>query len=247
MELSIIIPAYNEENRIKNTLIIINDFLKEKKINAEIIVVDDGSIDKTKKIIKKLQQKIPDLKLINLEKNRGKGFAVKKGIEKSKGKFILFTDADNSTPIEELEKLMQKMRESKSDIAIGSRYLRGSDVKIKQPIYRRFLGRIGNLLIRLLIIKKIKDTQCGFKLFEHKTAKKIFPFQKIKRFAFDIETLAIAKKLNYKIIEVPVSWFNSPESRIRPIKDALRTFRDLIYIKINLWKGIYSSNQNKLI
>ena len=239
MELSIIIPAYNEENRIKNTLIIINEFLKEKKTNAEIIVVNDGSTDTTHEITKKLQHKIPNLELINLEKNHGKGFAIKKGVKESKGKFILFTDADNSTPIEEFEKLMHKMNESKSNIAIGSRYLRDSNIKIKQPLYRRLLGRIGNFLIRLLLIKKIKDTQCGFKLFERNAAKKIFPLQKIKRFAFDMETLVIAKNLNYKIIEVPVSWFNSPESRIRPIKDALRTFRDLIYIKLNLWKGKY--------
>lgn len=241
-ELSIIIPAYNEENRIKNTLLIIRDFIEGKNINSEIIVVNDGSLDKTRGIVEKIRHKIPNLKLIDLCKNSGKGFAVKKGIEASQGKFILFTDADNSTPIEEFEKLSQRMKESKANIAIGSRYLRDSDVRIKQPVYRILLGRIGNFLIRLFLIDEIKDTQCGFKLFEHKVAREVFSFQKVKRFAFDMEVLVIAENMGYKIVEVPVSWFNSPESRVRPIKDALRTLKDLIYIKLNLWSGRYSSD-----
>jgi dolichyl-phosphate beta-glucosyltransferase len=241
-KLSIIIPAYNEENRITHTLPIIKNFLEKKKMNAEIIVVNDGSSDSTKEVVEELKRTIPNLKLINLDRNHGKGFAVKKGIEANKGEYILFVDADNSTPIEEFEKLMNKMRESKSNIAIGSRYLHDSNVRIKQPLYRIFLGRIGNTLTRLFLIDGIKDTQCGFKLFEHKVAQEIFSFQKIKRFAFDIEVLVVAKNLDYKIIEVPVSWFNSPESRIRPVKDALRTFKDLIHIKLNLWGGRYSSD-----
>lgn len=241
-ELSIVIPAYNEENRIKNTLLIIRDFIEEKNINSEIIIVNDGSSDKTSEIVEKIRHKIPNLKLVDLSKNSGKGFAVKRGIEESRGKLILFTDADNSTPIEEFEKLLQRMNESKANIAIGSRYLHDSDVRIKQPVYRILLGRMGNLLIRLFLIDEIKDTQCGFKLFEHKVAREIFFFQKVKRFAFDVEALVIAENMGYKIIEVPVSWFNSPESRVRPVKDALRTLKDLVYIKLNLWSGRYSSD-----
>jgi dolichyl-phosphate beta-glucosyltransferase len=241
-ELSIVIPAFNEENRIKNTLLIVRDFLEEKGIHAEIIVVNDGSFDRTKEIVKKFQQKIPNLKLVDLNKNHGKGFAVKRGVEASMGALILFTDADNSTPIEEFKKLLRKMKETKAQIAIGSRYLHDSDVQIKQPIHRIMMGRIANFLIRLFLIDGIRDTQCGFKLFEHKAAKEIFSFQKVKRFAFDMEAIVIANNLNYKIVEVPVSWFNSPESRVRPIKDASRTLKDLIYIKFNLWSGRYSSD-----
>jgi dolichyl-phosphate beta-glucosyltransferase len=238
-DLSIIIPAYNEENRIKNTLLSINDYIKNTNLNAEIIVVDDGSKDKTMEIVDKYQKKIPNLYLVALSKNKGKGFAIKKGVEISKGKYILFTDADNSTPIEEHKNLMGKLRKMGTDIAIGSRYLANSNVKIKQPLYRVLLGRFGNLLIRVFLIDGIQDTQCGFKLFKYKAAKEIFSMQKIKRFGFDMEALVIAKSLGYKIVEVPVSWFNSPESRVRPIKDGLITLKDLMYIKLNLLIGRY--------
>lgn len=241
-ELSIIIPAFNEANRIKNTLLVIRDFLEEQKINAEIIVVNDGSTDKTSEVVEKFKKKMPDLKLINLTKNSGKGFAVRKGVEAGNGKLILFADADNSTPIEEFDKLLNRMKETSAKIAIGSRYLHDSNIQIKQPTYRILMGRVGNFLIRLVLIDSIKDTQCGFKLFENHVAKEIFSFQKIKRFAFDMEALVIANNMDYKIVEVPVSWFNSPESRVRPIRDSLRTLRDLVYIKLNLWSGRYSSD-----
>lgn len=239
-ELSIIIPSYNEENRIKNTLLAINDYLEDKKINAEIIIVNDGSKDRTCLVVESYKQKNQHIKLINLNKNQGKGFAVKTGVDASDGKYILFTDADNSTPIEEFEKLSMQMKTKNAKLAIGSRYLHDSNVKIKQPYYRILIGRIGNFLIRLFLIDDIKDTQCGFKLFEHKVAKEIFSFQKVKRFGFDMEALVIAENLGYKIIEVPVSWFNSAESRFRPIKDSFRTLRDLVYIKLNLWSGRYN-------
>lgn len=242
-QLSIIIPAYNEENRIKNTLLIVNDYLKEKNLHAEILVVSDGSKDKTVEIVESLKPRIPNLKIVALPKNQGKGAAVKNGIEQSKGAFILFADADNSTPIEEYEKLSQKLREHNAQISIGSRYLHDSHVKIKQPVYRILLGRIGNILIRLFLIDNIKDTQCGFKLFTHQAAKEIFSFQKVKRFGFDMEALVIAENLNYKIVEVPVSWFNSAESRFRPLKDALITLKDLLYIKLNLMCGRYNLDE----
>ena len=238
-ELSIIIPAYNEENRIKNTLLIISDYIFEKNLNTEIIVVDDGSKDRTTEVIKHYQGKIKNLKLIALGKNYGKGYAVKKGIDESKGKYILFTDADNSTPIEEFEKLFKELKENDAQIAIGSRYLSDSKVKIAQPRYRILMGRMGNILIRIFLIDGIKDTQCGFKLFTHEAAREIFSLQKVRRFGFDMEALVVASSLGHKIIEVPVSWFNSAESRVRPIKDAFITLKDLVYIKLNLLSGRY--------
>ncbi len=236
-ELSIIVPAYNEENRIKNTLILFNDFILSQKINAEIIVVSDGSTDGTVKLVKNLQEKISHLRVIANKKNRGKGFAVKTGIEAARGKLILFADADNSTPIEEYLELKKQI--SKHDIVIGSRWLKNSKVKRKQSTARIFIGRFGNMIIQMFLIDGIIDTQCGFKLFTHEAAKQIFARQKVFGFGFDVELLVIAKNLNYRIAEVPVSWFNSVESRFRPVRDALRTVFDLIYIKLNLWSGRY--------
>lgn len=243
LELSVVIPAYNEERRIKSTLLLIDEYLINKNINAEIIVVSDGSSDKTVDTVKKFIGKIKNLKIESYEKNRGKGYAVRKGVEASRGEHILFTDADNSTPIEEYERLKKAFTDHDVAIAIGSRYLPSSDVQIKQPFYRRALGRVGNVLIRMFLIDGLRDTQCGFKLFNGSVAKEIFSMQKVTRFGFDMEALVIANSLGYKIKEVPVSWFNSAESRVRPIKDALVTLKDLVYIKLNLWSGRYFSEK----
>lgn len=232
IELSVVIPAFNEEKRIETTLVSVCGFLERENISAEVIVVNDGSFDKTKETVREFQRKTKNLRLVDLHKNFGKGFAVKEGIYASNGKLILVTDADNSTPIEEYKKLLTRMQTEKADIAIGSRYLKDSNVRIKQPKYRILLGRAGNFIIRLFLITGISDTQCGFKLFQNRVARDVFRFQKIRRFAFDVEVLVIADKLGYKIAEVPVSWFDSPESRVRPIKDALRTLRDIVSIKL---------------
>jgi len=243
-ELSIIIPAYNEANRIKSTLLIINDYILRNKLSAEIIVVSDGSKDNTNELVETYKKTIKNLKLITYKSNKGKGYAIKMGIEASRGEYILFTDADNSTPIEELDKLFRVLKQNHADLVIGSRYLPNSDVKIKQSPWRVFIGRMGNILISIFLIDEIKDTQCGFKLFTHQAAKEIFSMQKVKRFGFDMEILVIAKLLGYKIIESPVSWFNSSESRVRPIKDVFITLKDLFYIKLNLWSGRYSSESD---
>lgn len=238
-DLSIIVPAYNEEQRITGTILSISQYLNSQKIDAEIIVVDDGSRDKTTQVVEDLANKISNLQVVSYHPNKGKGYAVKKGIGESKGKLILFTDADNSTPIEEYENLKKALDETSSDIAIGSRYLPESNIKIKQPFSRILIGRIGNFLIRFFLIENIRDTQCGFKLFKHEAAKNIFFFQKIKRFAFDMEALTIANYLSYKIVEIPVTWTNSADSRLRPVRDSIRTLRDLVFIKLNILSGRY--------
>ncbi len=234
---SIIIPAYNEKDRILGTLNNIYKYFKGK--NSEIIIVDDGSTDNTASFIEYEKENIANnIKTISYQPNQGKGYAVKTGVEKAQGEFILFTDADNSTPIEEFAKLDTGIKQG-FDIAIGSRYLKNSAVKIKQSILRILIGRLGNLLIQLLLVKNIKDTQCGFKLFKNKIAKNIFSKQTIYGWGFDMEILVIAQLFKYKIIEIPVDWYNSSASKFSPVKDTLQTLSELIKIKINLITGKY--------
>ncbi len=213
MKLSVIIPAYNEDKRIVKTLESVKNYLKNH--DSEIIVVDDGSTDTTSIFSQ-----------ISYPKNMGKGYAIKKGVEKALGDLILFIDADNSTPIEEIEKLLKV----DADIVIGSRYLPESNIEKKQSLLRILIGRLGNFVIALLVVKNIKDTQCGFKLFKKNVAKELFEELETYRFGFDIEILARAQKKGLKIVEIPITWLHNSNSRVRPIRDAAKTFSDLIKI-----------------
>ncbi|MEK9167019.1 MAG: dolichyl-phosphate beta-glucosyltransferase [Patescibacteria group bacterium] len=213
MKLSVIIPAYNEEKRIAKTLEEIREYLKD--FDHELIVVDDGSSDGTSAFSH-----------LTYKQNMGKGYAIKKGVEIANGDLILFIDADNATPIEELTKFLK----IDADIIIGSRYLPESRIERKQSHLRILIGRLGNLIISLLVIKNIKDTQCGFKLFKKTVAKELFSELQTYRFGFDIEILARAQKKHMKIVEVPVTWLHNNNSRVRPIRDALKTLLDLIKI-----------------
>lgn len=237
-DLSIIIPCYNEAKRLPATLRDIAKYLITSDLSVEIIVVDDGSQDDTVEVATALQKLLPMLRVLPFTKNQGKGHAVKHGMLASTGKFALFMDADNSTPIREVAKLLPYMAEH--EVAIGSRHLHESDVVIKQPLYRIILSRFGNLLIQTLLIRGIRDTQCGFKLFTKTAAHNIFAKQRTTGFGFDMEVLAIAQSIfHYKIKEVAVSWYNSKDSRVRPIHDAWRTLKDLFRIKHNLVTGVY--------
>ncbi|OHD67251.1 MAG: hypothetical protein A2W19_07855 [Spirochaetes bacterium RBG_16_49_21] len=237
-DFSIIIPAYNEEKRIEKTLRIIDQYFRQQSIAREIIVVNDGSSDNTKAVVEKLSKEINNLTMIHYEMNRGKGYAVKQGVEQCTGKYVLFTDADNSTPIQECDKIFPLLKNN--EVVIGSRYITDSNIEIKQPAYRILLGRVGNALIQFFLIDGIRDTQCGFKAFQHNAAKEIFSRMKINRWGFDMELLAIAKLLGYSIKEIPVSWYNSADSRVRPLRDAFNTLKELIIIKLNLWAGRYN-------
>jgi len=230
MEISIVIPAYNEEKRIEKTLKKIYEYFKEKGVEFEIIIVDDGSKDKTVEIVERFSLDKKEIRILKHEKNMGKGAAVKTGILNAKGELILFTDADLSTPIEEFEKLKNEI-ENGYDIAIGSRALKDSKIIIPQPFYRRIIGRIFPLLVRLIVIKDFKDTQCGFKLFKNEAAKKIFSRLKINGFAFDVEVLARGKKEGFKIAEIGVVWYNSPESKVSVLKAPIKMFLELNKIK----------------
>ncbi len=220
-EISIVIPCYNEEERIFNTIKTISNYFN--KIRYEIIVIDDGSNDSTRKIISSIKNIVINPKRYN----RGKGFSIREGVLKSKGKKILITDADLSTPIDEYQKLDKFI--DQFEIIIGSRGLKDSEVQ--NNIFRILFGKIGNFLIRP-IIKNIKDTQCGFKLFNAKTAKHLFSLQTINGFGYDFEILFLAQKRGLKIKEVPIKWKSSNESKVNPI-DYPKTFIELMKVIFN--------------
>jgi dolichyl-phosphate beta-glucosyltransferase len=231
--LSIIIPAYNEEKRIVKTLEKITSYLKSKKYDYEIIIVDDGSNDNTRQVV----QNFKNIILTEKRHNKGKGYSIKEGMLLAKGDYLLFSDADLSTPIEELDKFMEYIE--KYNVVIGSRALKGSDIKVRQPFYREYMGKVFNLFVQTLAIKGIKDTQCGFKMFTKQAAKKIFSKQKIEGFGFDVEVLFLAKKFDFNIKETPVTWVNSANTTVSPIKDSIKMFLDLFKVRLNDIKGEY--------
>ena len=233
--LSVVIPAYNEELRIARTVREIAEYLSNNHYDYEIIVVDDGSKDKTADAVDML--KLGNVKVLKHGKNRGKGAAVKTGMLAAKGDYLLFTDADHSTPIQELEKFMPCIK--KFDVVIGSRSIKGSHVEERQPIYRMLLGKIFNKIVRVITVRGIIDTQCGFKLFTRRSAREIFRRQLLDRWSFDVEVLYIARKHGFEITEVPVKWSNRKESRVDPLKDSIRMLRDLFVIRWNDIRGKY--------
>jgi dolichyl-phosphate beta-glucosyltransferase len=236
--LSVIIPAYNEEKRLPKTLEEINNYLRKQNFESEIIVVSDGSTDRTCEIVEKLKSQIPNLKLICEKINRGKGYGVKIGMLNAKGKYRLFTDADNSTPISEIEKFWPEF-EKGADVVIASRDIKGAILNPPQTLFRRFVGEVFKYLRKIIVgLWEIQDTQCGFKCFKGEVAEKIFPKCKIERFAFDPEVLLIAKKMGFKIKEVPVYWKNDLRSKVK-FKSMVKMLIDLFKIRINLLKGKY--------
>lgn len=237
MFLSVIIPIYNEEARIEPTLEKLLSYFKHAKYSWEIILVNDGSSDQSEKIIRKDIKGFSNISLISYAKNQGKGYAVRQGVATAKGQYILFMDADMSTPIEEISKLLAEI--DKYPIVIGSRYLSKDNITIKQPWIRRMISRLGNKIIKTLLKLPYQDTQCGFKLFESTAAKKIFSQAQINHWGFDIEILAIAKILGYQVKEVAVTWHNDARSKVRAGRDAWHTFQEVIKIKNNIKSGVY--------
>jgi len=235
MYLSIVIPAYNEEDRIGTSLTKIYNFLKKRNYDFEIIVVDDGSKDKTLNLLSEYSQNIPNLIVLKNESNQGKGFSVKKGVLNSKGDIILFTDADLSTPIGELDKLIYWLDEG-YPISIGSRDLPESQVNRHQAWYREFMGKIFNRIIRLILNLDYHDTQCGFKCFRNDAALEIFKGLRLCGFSFDVEMLFIAKHRGIKVKEVPIRWHNSPESKVKIVRDSSKMLWDILKLRFNNFK-----------
>lgn len=221
------IPAFNEEGRIGSTLERIHEYLRGQPYRSEVIVVDDGSDDGTIPVAKRAAG---SAKIYANGENRGKGFSVRRGALEAAGEVVLFSDADLSTPIEEVEKLDAALREG-ADIAIGSRALAESDVQIHQPFYREWMGKTFNLLVRALVFPGISDTQCGFKAFRREAAREVFSRQTLPGFAFDVEVLYIARRLGYTVREVPVIWRNSPETKVGALRHSLQMFRDILKIR----------------
>lgn len=232
--LSVIIPAYNEEKRLPRTLEEIDEYLRKQDYNYEILVVNDGSKDRTVEVAKSLIPKIKNLKVTGYEKNQGKGYAVRFGMLKAKGDFRLFTDADNSTSIDQVEKVWPWLGK-KYDIVIGSRDVKGAILDPPQPWLRQVILGEGFKLYRKIVLNLwgIEDTQCGFKCFTKAATENVFSKCKINRFAFDPEILIIAQKMGYKIKEIPVYWRNEPESKVKP-KWMVNMAIDLLKIRWNL-------------
>jgi len=231
---SIIIPAYNEEKRIPYTLQRIKKYLKSCRFSHEIIVVNDGSTDKTREVSEK-----ENVCVINNGKNVGKGYSIKKGMLSAKNDIVLFTDADLSTPIETFGKFYEEHLKG-ADIVIASRALKESVVAVKQPFYREKMGKIFNFFVRMITGLPIHDTQCGFKSFKKTVIEAVFDKQSVYDFGFDVEILYIAKLNGFKISEMPVEWHNSAATKVRALRDSALMFLDLFKIRSNHSRGKYT-------
>ena len=236
--LSIIIPAFNERERLPKTLEQLKNFLPSQGYTYEILVVDDGSSDNTVQYVEQYASHLPGLKVITNDHNKGKGGVVCQGMLEAVGKWRLFMDADSSTPIAELPKLLAQA--AQYEVIIGSRFLEANSIKTKRSFKRRFISLACNVLVQNLLLPGIRDTQCGFKLFSASAAKQIFPRQTLTGWLFDAEILTIARVQEYAIKEVAVDWYEADNSNLRAAVAVSRSLRDLYTIRRNLKNGIYA-------
>jgi dolichyl-phosphate beta-glucosyltransferase len=237
---SIIIPAYNEAGRLGRTLERVLGYVSAQRWDAEVIVVNDGSRDRTPDLVREFAQSHPLLRLLENPGNRGKGYSVRNGMLHASGELLLFSDADLSSPIEEAQKLIAPLESGTADIAIGSRWLRPELQTQRQSLLRQFYGRLFNLLLRVLLGLNFKDTQCGFKAFTRQAVRKIFPLQQIERWGFDPELLYLARQAGLKVVEIPVSWAHTGGTRISPLRDGLRMFAEAVKVRWNGLTGKYN-------
>ena len=233
--LSIVIPAYNEALRIGRALEEVRKYIASRPLSTELLLVDDGSSDSTLDIFRQFQSVWPDARILQNEVNRGKGFSVRRGVLEAQGKFILFTDADLSAPIEETDKLLVALESAGADAAVGSRALDPKLIGVHQSWRREFAGRCFNCFARMFTGLKIHDTQCGFKLFRRATTRRAFELQRVERFGFDPEVLFLIKRLGGKIVEVPVRWNDNPATKVHFLRDATRMFLDLVVLR---WRSL---------
>jgi len=236
--LSIVIPAYNECARIEGALERVMRCIEDRGWDAEVIVIDDGSNDSTVDVVQHWMALYERLHLVKNDGNRGKGYSVRNGLLQAAGDIVMFTDADLSAPIEEAERLFAAL-DAGADVAIGSRWLDKQKQTVHQPLYRRFFGRCFNKVTRLVIGLPFQDTQCGFKAFKREAAQTIFRLQTIERWGFDPEILFIARKLKYRIVEVPVTWGHDERSRMSYLRDGMKMLEEMAQIRTNSLRGRY--------
>jgi dolichyl-phosphate beta-glucosyltransferase len=243
LDLSIIVPAYNEEHRLPKTLDSILAYLQKQPFRAEIIVVDDGSSDATAALVNTYSQKHPEMRLVSNGMNRGKGFSVRHGMLEARGEIALFTDADLSTPIEEADKLLVAVREHGYDGAIGSRAIDRSLIAVHQSAIREQAGIMFNRVVRWIMGIGFSDTQCGFKAFRRERCKIIFEQQRIERFGFDPEILYLAKRHALRVQEVPVRWSHDEGTKVNVAADGMRMLVELLVVRWNSAAGLYPRAQ----
>jgi dolichyl-phosphate beta-glucosyltransferase len=229
--LAVVVPAYNEQDRIRPTLQRLNEYLGDQPYTWKVVVVNDGSRDSTSDVVTEFAQAHPGFGLLDSQPNRGKGFVVRKGMTEVEAEWLLFSDADLAAPIEEVEKLWAAV-EKGAPIAIGSRPLRESRLEVRQPWYRELAGRAFNLAVQLFAVKGIKDTQCGFKLFKKDVARDVFSRCKLDGFGFDFESLMIARDLGYEIAEVPIRWAHQEGSKVNMLRDGARMLVELVKLRL---------------
>ncbi|OGO24878.1 MAG: glycosyl transferase [Chloroflexi bacterium RBG_16_51_16] len=235
--LSIIIPAHNEENRLRRTLGQVFDFLAKQSYSSEVLVIENASTDRTFDIAREFTVSHPELRVFR-EAQRGKGCAVQRGMLEARGEYRFLCDADLSMPIEELKKFLPPATDG-FDIAIGSREAKGA-VRYNEPGFRHWGGRLINLAIQVLILPGLNDTQCGFKCFQAEAATRLFSQQTIHGWAFDIEILYLARRKRYKIKEIPIDWYFDADSKVKAVLDALHMLKDIFRIRLNSLRGRYS-------
>jgi len=238
VELSVVVPTFNEEWRILPTIGAIATHVSSMGIPWELIIADDGSTDSTINLIQAID--LVNLRLLIADQNGGKGSAVRRGVQAASGSYVLFVDADQSTPIEQLDLLLSKIQNGDADIAVGSRALNGADVQSK-GLHRKIFSLGLRSIIRVLFPIRIKDTQCGFKMFSADSAQVLFDMQKIDGFSFDLEVLYLAHKYGFEVVEVPVSWIDAPGSTVDAGKVAIQFLQDLVRVRMNDYAGHYNS------
>ena len=229
--LSVVVPAYNEEDRLPRTLARLDEYYRAQPYAWDVTVVSDGSTDRTEAVVREFAEAHPGFRLLAYAPNRGKGHAVRVGMLQAEGERVLFCDADLATPQEETAKLMARLDDG-ADVAIGSRPLAESRLEVRQPWYRELLGRLFNKAVQLLAVRGIDDTQCGFKLFTRPVAQETFRRCKLDGFSFDLEALMIARDLGLRIDEVPVRWSHQEGSKVVLLRDGPRMLRDLVGLRL---------------
>jgi dolichyl-phosphate beta-glucosyltransferase len=236
--LSIVIPAYNEEARLEATLRETVTYFRRSDTRIEVIVVDDGSRDATSALTQRLAAEFDEIRLIRLAANRGKGHAVRSGVVNAEGVYVLFADADGSTPIAEIDRLHAALT-ADIPIAIGSRAIAGEGVRVRARLHRRVIGRAFHALVSALTVSGIADTQCGFKLLRAEVAQDLFSRMRMDGFSFDVELLMMAQRRGYGVAEIPVNWTHRAGSRVNLVRDSLRMARDLFIIRAHAVRGHY--------